>query len=1027
MVETPGSSFTLHVQLPDGTTQAIPLEPGKGMSIGRMEGNDLILDYPSVSRLHARLFVEVGQAGKEQVFLEDLGSSNGTFIGEERLKRGTRYLVKPGAALRFGEISIKTSLAQMAVVSPTLVSASAPGFEEDGSAGYAGGKPARSAVGLPGKQNAGKPPILSKRIYIPGTNIYIPLGGGVKPVLIGGGIGAFVLVCACVALVAAANVLRAQRQRNVGVCDQPGMRLISQGGQMYNAAAVKTALPGAEASNLVTPEVALSTTGTPEAEGGQPGATEGAPQPLMSMAFLELPFPYDGGNENFGGTDEQFRRASQRNTGLVGRLNSFFDHYLPLYPAPKDPGSPGGEEPAEAPIGKNILLFDGSLNPYFSYSGHPGIDFSTFEYRQPTTPLFAAADGVIYAVGKHSSGALYVKIKHTVQGVGDFLTIYWHLHPDDWYNAMLGREGQPIKAGTRIGTMGNTGFSTGHHLHFEVRFDRDGNGTFAAGEAVDPYGYIPSAAYPDDPWYKRTTTVSNYLWIHPLGTIVEIPDSGGGLVEQPGRGGEFAVPSLCAEEGALPPGGTIYFSWAPDPAPSPDALGTGNGCVLSVLDANGNPVDSFDPALPVTVSFTDDDIKNVNKDSLKIYWLASGSQTWEPLDTQVDFEKKLAMAYAVKPGKCSLMGKPTLDVIAPTTVIEAHGETAPDGSFYDQVQITLRSSDPAMGTSGGIRKIMYSLDNGTTWLDYTAPFFVQPDGIPQPVLMDAQFFGGLPGTFLILAAAVDNNGNIEQPPATLNFSIDPSKNPNMTLTPTSTATATSTATSTPTATPTPTSTSTPTSEVCEATLTLTKNVNCRKGPGTVYDILTSYATGQEMVIAGRNNDPANLWWYVEVPNIPGAFCWVSDANVQVTAAGAPPSTLNTADCMPVIPAPPTPTPAPPTNTPTPAPSDTTPPPPPLRLSPADGYFSAGSCPTGVTLSWLQVNDPSGIDRYEWQMERLNPLTGGYEYFAGGSTSERSVGVSLGCGKYRWRVRAVDGAGNNGAFSTWQVIEWQYLG
>ncbi len=79
------------------------------------------------------------------------------------------------------------------------------------------------------------------------------------------------------------------------------------------------------------------------------------------------------------------------------------------------------------------------------------------------------------------------------------------------YNAMLGREGQPIKAGTRIGTMGNTGFSTGHHLHFEVRFDRDGNGTFAAGEAVDPYGYIPSTAYPDDPWYKRTTTVSNYL------------------------------------------------------------------------------------------------------------------------------------------------------------------------------------------------------------------------------------------------------------------------------------------------------------------------------------------------------------------------------------------------------------------------------------------------------------------------------------------------------------------------------------
>ena len=247
MAETPGSSFTLHVPMPGGTTQAISLEPGKGMSIGRMEGNDLILDHPSVSRLHARLFVELGQAGKEQVFLEDLGSSNGTFIGEERLRRGARYLVKPGAVLRFGEISIGTSLAQIAAASPTLVSANAPGIEEDSRARYTEPKPVRSAASLPGKQEAGKPPLLSKRIYIPGTNIYLPLGGGVKPVLIGGGIGAFVLVCACVALVAAANVLRTQRQRNVGVCDQPGMQLIAQGGQMYNAAAVKTALPGVEA------------------------------------------------------------------------------------------------------------------------------------------------------------------------------------------------------------------------------------------------------------------------------------------------------------------------------------------------------------------------------------------------------------------------------------------------------------------------------------------------------------------------------------------------------------------------------------------------------------------------------------------------------------------------------------------------------------------------------------------------------------------------------------------------------------
>ena len=971
MINSSEPVLKLRLSMPDGASHEVVLNREiatvKGITIGRLEGNDLILDHPSVSRVHARLWIEAGR-----VYLEDLGSSNGTFIGERRLAKGWRSLLKPGQNMRFGDVG-------------AVFTASAP----------AGGKL-----------------VSTRKIYIPGTNIYVPLGGGARLILIGAGIGSALLVLACVVLAVTVGVLRAQRQRNLGECDQPGMRLIALGGQMYHVEAVKTAIPGLDTASLVTP-------GVESEQSGQLVETEHPPQALMSLAFLELPFPYDGGNENFGGTDEQFRIASQRNTGQGGRLNSFFDHYLPLYPAPKDPGSPGGEEPAEPPIGKNILLFDGSLNPYFSYSGHPGIDFSTYEYRQPTTPVFAAADGVIYAVGKHSSGALYVKIKHTVQGVGDFLTIEWHLHPDDWYDSMLGREGEPIKAGTRIGTMGNTGYSTGHHLHFEVRFDRDGNGTFTAGEAVDPYGYIPSADYPDDPWYKRTTTVSNYLWIHPLGTIAQIPQTGGGLVEQPaGRGGEYPPPSLCAPEGSLPPGGTVYDSWAPDPAPSQETLGTGNGCALSVVDANGNPVTSFDPPLPVTVSFTDYDIRNVDKDTLKIYWLASGSQTWLPLETQLDFEKKLALAYTDKPGKCSLMGKPTDDVIAPTTIIEASGEQAPDGSFYDRVQITLRSSDPS-----GIEKILYSLDNGTTWQDYSGPFVVEPNGIPQPMVMDEEFFGGLPGTFLILASAMDGKGNIEQPPAMFNFSIDPSKNPFIPATPTPTGTPTPTRT--PTGTPTSTRTATPTSTplVCEAKLTLTKNVNCRKGPGTVYDVLTSYVTGQELVIAGRNSEPENIWWYVQVPNVARAFCWISDANVQVTATGAPP-----ASCMPVIPAPPTPTPAPPTNTPTLAPSDTTPPPTPTRLYPPDGFLSTGGgCPSSVTLTWNQVNDPSGIDRYEWQMERWNPLTGVYEYFASGSTSGGSAYIPMTCGRYRWRVRAVDGVGNVGNFTPYQVVEWQYLG
>jgi hypothetical protein len=100
-----------------------------------------------------------------------------------------------------------------------------------------------------------------------------------------------------------------------------------------------------------------------------PNEATGAPQPILTTAFLDLPFPYDGGNENFGGTLDQFRQAIQRNVGTGGRVNSFFDHYLPLYPAPKDPSSSGGKEPPEKPIAENIVPFDGLLNPYFAYAG----------------------------------------------------------------------------------------------------------------------------------------------------------------------------------------------------------------------------------------------------------------------------------------------------------------------------------------------------------------------------------------------------------------------------------------------------------------------------------------------------------------------------------------------------------------------------------------------------------------------------------------------------------------------------------
>ncbi len=87
----------------DGTILAFPLPKDFPMSslvltIGRREGLDISLEYDSqVSRLHAHLMFD-----GEQFWLEDTGSRNGTFIGEDRLPPNERRPVLPDMLFRVG-------------------------------------------------------------------------------------------------------------------------------------------------------------------------------------------------------------------------------------------------------------------------------------------------------------------------------------------------------------------------------------------------------------------------------------------------------------------------------------------------------------------------------------------------------------------------------------------------------------------------------------------------------------------------------------------------------------------------------------------------------------------------------------------------------------------------------------------------------------------------------------------------------------------------------------------------------------
>ena len=85
---------------------------------------------------------------------------------------------------------------------------------------------------------------------------------------------------------------------------------------------------------------------------------------------------------------------------------------------------------------------------------HLGNDLAAAE----GTAVLAAAGGVVRVAGTHSSYGNYLRILHED---GDE-TLYAHLQ------YLFVRAGQQVEAGERLGTVGQTGNTTGPHLHFEL-------------------------------------------------------------------------------------------------------------------------------------------------------------------------------------------------------------------------------------------------------------------------------------------------------------------------------------------------------------------------------------------------------------------------------------------------------------------------------------------------------------------------------------------------------------------------------
>jgi murein DD-endopeptidase MepM/ murein hydrolase activator NlpD len=99
---------------------------------------------------------------------------------------------------------------------------------------------------------------------------------------------------------------------------------------------------------------------------------------------------------------------------------------------------------------------------------HTGIDIGVRE----GTEVHATAGGVVEYAGDQRSGyGRVIFINHP----GGFVTVYAH------NSRLLVAAGQTVQAGQLIALSGNTGYSTGPHLHYEVRYQ---------GRVIDPAPFM---------------------------------------------------------------------------------------------------------------------------------------------------------------------------------------------------------------------------------------------------------------------------------------------------------------------------------------------------------------------------------------------------------------------------------------------------------------------------------------------------------------------------------------------------------
>ncbi|WP_459587538.1 M23 family metallopeptidase [Corynebacterium camporealensis] len=145
---------------------------------------------------------------------------------------------------------------------------------------------------------------------------------------------------------------------------------------------------------------------------------------------------------------------------LTAQLDKAIQASVARAAADKAARAPSVVRPAEG-------VFTSGFGPRWG-SFHAGIDIA----NSNGTPILSVLDGTVIDSGPASGYGNWIRVKHEDGSVA----VYGHMESLDV------AVGDHVTAGQKIAGMGNLGFSTGTHLHFEIHPDGE--------NAVDPIGWF---------------------------------------------------------------------------------------------------------------------------------------------------------------------------------------------------------------------------------------------------------------------------------------------------------------------------------------------------------------------------------------------------------------------------------------------------------------------------------------------------------------------------------------------------------